>query len=66
MTQSDSNSFVFVGTYTQTESEGIYTCRFDGDSGALEPVSVAMGPGKSVFPCAPSQQAVHIRGVGGP
>ena len=49
MTQSDSNSFVFVGTYTQTESEGIYTCRFDGDSGALEPVSVATGPGNPSF-----------------
>ena len=49
MTQSDKNSFVFVGTYTQTESEGIYTCRFDSDSGALEPVSVATGAGNPSF-----------------
>ncbi len=49
MTHSDKNSFVFVGTYTQTESEGIYTCRFDSDSGGLEPVSVATGAGNPSF-----------------
>ena len=40
---------VFIGTYTHTDSQGIYTCRFDSDSGALEQVSVETGPGNPSF-----------------
>ncbi len=43
MTQPKDSSLVFIGTYTHTDSQGIYTCRFDSDSGALERVSVATG-----------------------
>ncbi|NOZ21317.1 MAG: lactonase family protein [Planctomycetes bacterium] len=34
---------VYVGTYTQRGSEGIYIYRFDPDTGALHPVSKAAG-----------------------
>ena len=34
---------VFVGTYTRTDSEGIYTYRMDPESGALERLSVVSG-----------------------
>ena len=34
---------VYIGTYTQGESEGIYVYRLDTSSGALEYVSVATG-----------------------
>ena len=40
---------VFIGTYTHTDSQGIYTCRFDSDSGALEQVSIATGAGNPSF-----------------
>ena len=40
---------VFIGTYTHTDSQGIYTCPFDSDSGALEQVSVATGAGNPSF-----------------
>ncbi len=43
MTHTTENSLVFIGTYTHTDSLGIYTCRFDTGAGALEPVSVATG-----------------------
>ena len=36
MTQTAGTAIVFIGTYTQTDSQGIYTCRFDADTGALE------------------------------
>ena len=41
MTLLQDSSIVFVGTYTHTDSQGIYTCRLDNDTGALAPVSVA-------------------------
>ena len=34
---------VYIGTYTQGESEGIYVYRLNTSSGALEYVSVATG-----------------------
>ena len=49
MTQANGNPIVFVGTYTHTDSQGIYTCRFDTDSGALEPMSVETGAGNPSF-----------------
>ena len=49
MTQTMGTALVFVGTYTQTDSQGIYTCRFDSDSGALEQVSVVTGAGNPSF-----------------
>ena len=49
MTQANGNPIVFIGTYTQTNSLGIYTCRFDDDTGALEQVSVATGAGNPSF-----------------
>ena len=49
MTQTIENPIVFVGTYTHTESQGIYTCRFDSNTGALEQVSVASGAGNPSF-----------------
>ena len=41
MAQTQDSSIVFVGTYTHTSSRGIYTCRLDNDSGALQILSVA-------------------------
>ena len=49
MTQPDGTAIVFIGTYTHTGSQGIYTCRFDHDTGALEQVSVATGAGNPSF-----------------
>ena len=49
MTQTAGTALVFIGTYTQTDSQGIYTCRFDDDTGALEQVSVATGAGNPSF-----------------
>ena len=49
MTQAKESPIVFIGTYTHTDSQGIYTCRFDSDSGALERVAVATGPGNPSF-----------------
>ena len=49
MTQANGNPIVFIGTYTQTDSQGIYTCRFDDDTGALEQVSFATGAGNPSF-----------------
>ncbi|MCY4652317.1 MAG: lactonase family protein [Dehalococcoidia bacterium] len=49
MIQTEDSPIVFIGTYTHTDSQGIYTCRFDSDSGALEPVSVETGPGNPSF-----------------
>lgn len=56
MTQPNPNPLVFVGTYTQTTSDGIYVCRFDGESGELEPVSVVSGAEN------PSFLALHPNG----
>ena len=66
------NPLVFIGTYTQTmaypvcrvfgllsesrHSGGIYVCRFDGESGGLEPVSVVSGAEN------PSFLALHPNG----
>ncbi|MXY20197.1 MAG: lactonase family protein [Dehalococcoidia bacterium] len=49
MTQTTGTALVFIGTYTHTDSQGVYTCRFDRDSGALEQVSVATGAGNPSF-----------------
>ena len=49
MTQTGGTSLVFIGTYTHTDSRGIYTCRFDDDTGALKQVSVATGAGNPSF-----------------
>lgn len=49
MTQPKDSSLVFIGTYTQTDSQGIYTCRFDHDTGEMEQVSVATGAGNPSF-----------------
>ena len=49
MTQTAGTALVFIGTYTQTDSQGIYICRFDDDTGALEQVSVATGAGNPSF-----------------
>ena len=43
MTGNDGSSLVAIGTYTRTTSDGIYVCRFDTHSGALEPLSVTSG-----------------------
>ena len=43
MTTSSTGPLAFIGTYTQSTSEGIYVHRFDSDTGALEPVSAASG-----------------------
>lgn len=56
MTQPNPNPLVFIGTYTQTTSDGIYVCRFDGESGGLEPVSVVSGAEN------PSFLALHPNG----
>ena len=53
------NSLVFIGTYTHTTSDGIYVCRFDGDTGALEPVSSQMLNGGAENP---SFLALHPNG----
>ena len=72
MTQPNPNPIVFIGTYTQTtaypvcrvfgllsesrHSGGIYVCRFDGESGGLEPLSVVSGAEN------PSFLALHPNG----
>lgn len=44
MSEQSNMPTVFIGTYTRgTRSEGIYVHRFDPESGALTPVSVASG-----------------------
>ena len=53
MAQSD---LVAVGTYTRTTSDGIYVCRFDGETGELDPVSSIAGAEN------PSFLAVHPNG----
>ena len=32
---------VFIGTYTDGDGEGIYTCRFDSETGALDSYRLA-------------------------
>ncbi|MDE2928422.1 MAG: lactonase family protein [Acidobacteriota bacterium] len=41
--ESSGDLLVFFGTYTRTDSEGIYTYRMDPESGALERLSVVSG-----------------------
>ena len=41
--ESGGDLLVFFGTYTRTDSEGIYTYRMDSESGALERLSVVSG-----------------------
>ena len=50
------SSLVAVGTYTRTTSDGIYVCRFDGETGELDPVSSIAGAEN------PSFLAVHPNG----
>ena len=66
MIQTKESPIVFIGTYTHTDSQGIYTCRFDSDNGALERVAVATGPGNPSFLALHPRQAVLIRSVGSP
>ena len=49
MTSPNLSHLVFIGTYTHSTSEGIYVHRFDPDTGALEPVSVATGADNPSF-----------------
>ncbi len=49
MTTSNTAPLAFIGTYTHSTSEGIYVHRFDRDTGALEPVSVASGADNPSF-----------------
>ena len=49
MTSSSLGRLAFIGTYTHSTSEGIYVHRFDPDTGALEPVSVATGADNPSF-----------------
>ena len=49
MTSSNLGRLAFIGTYTHSTSEGIYVHRFDPDTGALEPVSVATGADNPSF-----------------
>jgi len=47
---------VFVGTYTGPKSKGIYSCRLDTKSGALEPIGLAAET------ASPSFLAIHPNG----
>jgi 6-phosphogluconolactonase len=52
--------YVFVGTYTDGASEGIYTCTFDGVGGELEPItSTDAGPNPSFLAIHPSGQYLY-------
>lgn len=42
-TQTDSEYYLFVGTYTGERSDGIYLFRFDSDEGLLTPADTASG-----------------------
>jgi 6-phosphogluconolactonase len=56
-TSAASNSMlVYVGTYTQKGSEGIYAFRFDEKTGALQPIGLAARPSNPTF------LAVHPNG----
>ena len=46
--QNNQDYFVYVGTYTHGDSEGIYVYRLDGATGALEYSSKITGVEKSV------------------
>lgn len=62
------NPLVFIGTYTRGASEGIYVCRMDPATGALEQVSTASGIANPSFlalhPHSPYLYAVHEGGQG--
>ena len=49
MPSSKIGPLAFTGTYTHSTSEGIYVHRFDTDTGALEPISVASGADNPSF-----------------
>ena len=49
MNSNSQGSIVFIGTYTRTTSDGIYVCRFDSQSGSLEPLSSITGADNPSF-----------------
>ena len=60
MTSSNLGHLAFIGTYTQSTSEGIYVHRFNPDTGGLEPVSIAAGADNPSFLALhPSGQFVY-------
>ena len=65
MTSPNLSHLVFIGTYTHSTSEGIYVHRFDPDTGALEPVSVATGADNPSFLALHPSGRFHLRHVGG-
>ena len=61
------NYMVYVGTYTNTKSKGIYGYRFDTKSGKLDPQGL-MGecPNPSFLTFHPNRKFVYAVGEGGP
>ena len=53
MSQDTQLPLVFIGTYTHSNSDGIYVCQFDDETGELEPLSIISGAEN------PSFLAVH-------
>src|SRR5258708_32400021 len=43
MTGLSQNYYLFIGTYTNGKSEGIYVYKFNGADGTMKPVSIAKG-----------------------
>ncbi len=63
-----SDPLVFIGTYSRRDSEGIFVCRMDAATGALEQLSTVTGVQNPSFlalhPHAPYLYAVHEGGEG--
>ena len=55
-----SKSFLFIGTYTDGDSEGIYVYSLDHQSGELQPISVTTGIKNPAFiEIHPSQELLY-------
>jgi 6-phosphogluconolactonase len=51
--------FAFIGTYTQTGSDGIYVCRVDPDTGVLTPISSAKTPNPTFLALHPNGRFLY-------
>lgn len=55
------NTYLFVGTYTQKESEGVYIFQFDTDKGSLTPISITKNmQNPSFLTISPNRKFVYV------
>lgn len=57
--------FVYIGTYTRTESEGIYVYRFDDEAGDLTALGTAEAENPSFLALHPQHRFLYAVGEGG-